>query len=114
MNTACEISGIRHRNASAIVALDNLEFLLPRRPFDCGIGARNDGVTKVLAIDHIRDRLRDIRLTSVLRTKLRFSVKIRTNTGGWQHWRTSCLLASSRFRLSPRWSKFRRRTASNF
>ena len=33
----------------------------------------------------VHDRLRDIRLKSVLRTKLRFSVKIRTNTGGWQH-----------------------------
>ena len=41
----------------------------------------------VLVIDHIHvhDRLRDIRLKSVLQTKLRFSVKIRTNTGGWQH-----------------------------
>ena len=39
----------------------------------------------VLVINNIHDRLRDNLLESVLRTKLRFSVKIRTNTGGWQY-----------------------------
>ena len=34
-NTAGGISGVRHRHSSAIVALDSLEFSLPRRPFVC-------------------------------------------------------------------------------
>ena len=46
------------------------------RPCDYWICTRNDGVTMVIVVVHIHDRLhdrlRDIRLETVLRTKLRF------------------------------------------